>query len=221
MPTASVKPSKPQNKITKHQTKSASTNINKKNLKSSTKSVSTTSTKQHQAGHSGSVQSTSVITSMNSKPPSNHSHSCGQISSEDQHLKLTIDSLVTLWLEQTVFDQKMLIDQLGHSVSVWNSQINDNSTTSSLTTMDIATNIQLKPHITMYEKSQMFLPNSKLCQGSSPTMNQTFLTPSWHTTPRQTTPWMSPSFNQLNSSRTQNQSASSIFKPDQCIIKYQ
>ena len=113
MPAASVKPSK-------HQTKEASTNINKKNLKYSTKSVSTTSTKQHQAVHSRSVQSTSDTTSMNSKPPSNHGHSCGQISSEDQQLKLTIDSLVTRigLLEQTVSDQKVLIDQLGYGVYV-------------------------------------------------------------------------------------------------------
>ena len=66
------------------------------------------------------MQSTSDTTSMSSKPPSYHGHSCGQISSEDQQLKLTIDSLVTKigLLEQTVSDQKVLIDQLGHGVSV-------------------------------------------------------------------------------------------------------
>ena len=140
MPTTSVKPSKPQNRITKHQTKEASSNITKKNLKSSTKSVSTTSTKQHQVVNSQSVQSTSDTTSINSKPPSNHCPSCGQISSEVQQLKLTTDSLVTRigLLEQTVSSQKALIDQHGHGISVRNSLINDNSTTSSLSSMDIA-----------------------------------------------------------------------------------
>ena len=66
--------------------------------------------------------------------------SCGQISSEVQQLKLTIDSLVTRigLLEQAVSSRKVLVDQLSYGFSVRNSLINDNSTTSSLSSMDIA-----------------------------------------------------------------------------------
>ena len=126
MPTASVKFSKPQNRITEHQTKEASSNMTKKNRTSSTKSMSTPPTKQHQVVNKRSVQSTSDTTSIKSKPPSNHCHSCGQISSEVQQLKLTTDSLVTRigLLEQTVSSQKVLIDQHSHGVSVRNSLIN-------------------------------------------------------------------------------------------------
>ena len=104
--------------ITKYQTKDASSNMTKKNLTSSTKSMSTPPTKQHQVVNKRSVQSTSDTTSIKSKPPSNHCHSCGQISSEFQQLKSTIDSLVTRigLLEQTVSSQKVLIHQQGHCI---------------------------------------------------------------------------------------------------------
>ena len=78
MPTASIKPSKPQNRITNHRTKEASSYLTKKNLTSSMKNMSTPPTKQHQAVNKRSVQSTPDTTSIRSKPPSNHCHSCGQ-----------------------------------------------------------------------------------------------------------------------------------------------
>ena len=62
MPTTSVKPSKPQNMITKHQTKEATSNNINKILASSKKRASTCCTKQHQEVNSSTLQSTSETT---------------------------------------------------------------------------------------------------------------------------------------------------------------
>ena len=73
--------------ITKYQTKDTSSNMTKKNLTSSTKSMSTPPTKQ--VVNKRSVQFTSDTTSIKSKPPSKHCHSCGQnFSSSNRPLTL-------------------------------------------------------------------------------------------------------------------------------------
>ena len=175
---------------------------------------------QHQVVNSQSVQSTSDTTSINSKPPCNHCPSCGQLSSEVQQLKLTIDSLVTRigLLEQTVSSQKALIDQHGHGISVRNSLINANSTTSSLSSMDIADKHTTKSsHSDVLKIPKVSAKQQALSRQSSnnePSIPNTFMA---HDSKADNSKNV-PSINQSNSSRTQNKSPASVFKPDQCII---
>ena len=146
---------------------------------------------------------------------------CGQISSEVQQLKLTIDSLVTRigLLEQTVSSRKVLVDQLGHGFSVRNSLINDNSTTSSLSSMNIADKHTTKTsHFDVLNIPQFSAKHHALSipfSNTKPNIPNTFMAHNSQADNSQNVP----SFNQLISSCTQNKSPSSIFKPDQCISK--
>ena len=121
-------------------------------------------------------------------------------------------------LEQTVSSQKALIDQHGHGISVRNSLINDNSTTSSLSSMDIA-----DKHTTKTSHSDVLkIPKvsakqqalSRQFSNNEPNIPNTFMA---HDSKADNSKNV-PSINQSNSSRTQNKSPSSVFKPDQCII---
>ena len=121
-------------------------------------------------------------------------------------------------MEQTVSSQKALIDQHGHGVSVQNSLINDNSTTSSLSSMDIA-----EKHTTKTSHSDVLkIPKVSAKQqalsrqffNNEPNIPNTFMAHNFQADNSKNVP----NINQSNSSRTQNKSPLSVFKPDQCII---